>query len=288
VTESLYSALIQGHAFVIGLVMGSFSNAAISRLPYFQSMLDRSHCDTCGHTIRPKDLIPIVSYAALRGRCRDCDSKIPPSVPLVELLGGLVAWLLWRRLVPEVADLDLATAAAWLYYLVFLTGLVIATYSDVRHHIIPDETSIYAIPFAIAGHGVLNWLGYEGWLAIHWRTSVVGCLFGALFFGIVAFAARMLRGSDAMGWGDVKLVGLMGAVLGALPGLMLALLFATLIGAVNGLVALVLTRGRQFLPFGPSLAIGSALWVFYGDLIVAAWFPGMLFLIGAEKVLFAG
>lgn len=285
-SESLFSALLQAHAFAIGLLLGSFANAAITRLPYFRSMLDRSHCDTCGHAVRPRDLIPVVSFVLLRGRCRDCDASLDRSMPLVEILGGLIMWLLWRRLVPDLAHVNLPHVAAWFFFALFLTGLIIATYSDIRHHIIPDETSSYAIPVAIGGHFALNQLGYSGWLALDVRTAVIGCFFGAFFFGLVAVLARLSRGSDAMGWGDVKLVALLGAMLGPMPGLALTILMASFIGAFAGFYALVRTRGRTFLPFGPSLALAAAIWVFFGDRIIAGWFPAMQFLLTNEPGLY--
>jgi leader peptidase (prepilin peptidase)/N-methyltransferase len=282
-TEGVFTALLQVHAFVIGLLLGSFANAAIDRLPHDRSMLPRSACDHCGQRIRPIDLVPVISWLWLRGRCRDCGSWIGAHVPLIELLMGLLTWLLWRRLVPDLSMVDLPHAAAWGVYTLFLLSLLIASYVDVRHRIIPDQTSVLAIPVGVAACWGLSWLGSDGWLALSLRGSVAGVLFAGGFFALVAVAARLARGSDAMGWGDVKLVAAMGAFLGPLPGMMLVMIMATVLGAVFGMLSVLIYRGRGWLPFGPALAVAGVLWVFWGDRIVAAWFPGMGFLLPATR-----
>ena len=274
-TEELFKAALQGHAFVIGTLLGSFANAAIDRLPHDRSMLPRSACDNCGHTIRPRDLVPILSWMWLRGRCRDCGSSIGAHVPMVELLMGLGAWLLWRRLVPDLADVDVQHAAAWGVYTLFMLSLLIASYVDIRHRIIPDETSVWAIPAGILAAGGLTWIGYEGCLQLSLRTSVMGVLFGGGFFALIAVIARLTRGRDAMGWGDVKLVAGMGAFLGPLPGMMLVMTMASVIGAMFGMLSVLVFRGRGWFPFGPALAIAGVVWMLWGDMIVHAWFPAM-------------
>ena len=274
-TEGAVMAVWQTFAVAIGLSLGSFANVAIDRMPLDRSLWTPSRCDSCGTRIRVRDLIPVVSWVMLRGRCRDCGATIGAHVPLVEILVGLLSWMLWRRLVGGVDQIDAPHIAAWAVFLLFLLLLTIATYVDVRHRIIPDQTSIYAIPLGVVGIALLGWLGYDGWLAIDWRQSVGGALFAGGMFTFAALGARIARGVEALGWGDVKLVAMIGAFLGPLPGAMMVMLIGSIVGATTGILAVIILRSRPWLPFGPALAVAAALYVFFGHEMVDLLFPGM-------------
>ncbi len=265
-------------AVLIGLVIGSFANVAILRLPDDRSLLPGSACPRCGAPVRPRDNIPVVSWVILRGKCRDCAAPIPPTYPLVELLGGLLAFLVWRRFVPGPAQLDAAHLVAAALYFALVMDLVIAAYSDVRRRIIPDQTSSWAVPVAILGVVALGALGYDGPLAISWRASVVGAALAGCALGIVAWAAGWLTGGEALGWGDVKLFALLGAALGAVPGAFVVLLIASLTGAAGGLVGIAVVRRRIWLPFGPSLAFGGIVYVLWGEALARTFVPGLALL----------
>jgi leader peptidase (prepilin peptidase)/N-methyltransferase len=260
---------------LVGLVMGSFWNVAIVRLPADRSLWPRSHCDTCGATIRPYDLVPVASYFVLRGRCRDCGAAIPATVPLIEALGGLVGFLLFRRFIDEGQHVDLPHLAAAGLYLLFVTDLVVVAMVDLRHHIIPDETSIYSVPIGIAGVALLQWLGYHGWPYLSWQWAVIGAALWGTVFAAFALAIEFVFRREGLGWGDVKLVAMIGAFLGAFPGAMITLFIGTLLGSVTALVHLAITRRRSYLPLGPFIALGAALYLFYGDVVVELLFPGL-------------
>lgn len=267
----------QVFAILIGLVIGSFLNLCIARMPEDRSIVTPgSHCDACGRPIRWSDLIPVVSWVLLRGRCRDCGTSIGALTPLIELLGGLLAWLLFRRMVPDPSALDGAHITAWVVYFGFASLLVVASYVDLRHRIIPDQTSIYAVPLGILGALVLEWVGYEGWVAPDWRRAVLGALLAGGFFANTAIIARFLKGQEALGWGDVKLIAMIGAFVGPLPGAMVVMLLGSVIGSIVGIGATLYLRRRPYLPFGPALAAAALLWVLYGDRMVEAFFPGMV------------
>src|SRR5690606_22880289 len=102
-----------GWATAVGLAVGSFLHVAITRLPEDRSLWPRSRCGRCGAPVRPWDLVPVLSWVVLRGRCRDCGAPISPAHPLIELLGGLLAWLAFARFVPDAAALDLPHLLAW-------------------------------------------------------------------------------------------------------------------------------------------------------------------------------
>lgn len=274
-TEGPVLAVAHALAFAVGASLGSFANVCVDRLPVGRSLLPRSSCDACGHAIRPRDLVPVASWLWLRGACRDCGAALPRHLPLVELLVGLLAVLAWRRFVPDLTAFDLPHLAAWAYFVGFLFLLTVASYTDVRHRIIPDETSIFAVIPAVLGAAGLHALGYEGWLAQPWTASVAGALLGGGLFTFAALVARGLFGVDGLGWGDVKLVAMIGAALGPMPGVMLVMLMGSAIGAIVGLGALAVVRGRSWLPFGPSLAIAAAIYVLWGRIVVDVVFPGM-------------
>ncbi|MCA9568671.1 MAG: prepilin peptidase, partial [Myxococcales bacterium] len=125
--------LYQGVAFVFGLVIGSFWNVCIARWPEDRSVVaPRSACPACGTPIAARDNVPVLSWLVLGGRCRACGTPIAPTYPLVELLGGLLAFLAWRRFVPTPADLDVAHVAAALVYFVFVSALVVGAFIDIR------------------------------------------------------------------------------------------------------------------------------------------------------------
>jgi len=278
---SLVMGVLQIFVVAIGLVIGSFLNVCIVRLPEDRSIIvPGSHCPACGHPLRALELIPVVSWLVLRARCRYCGSPISPAYPLIEILTAMLAWLLFRRLIPDLSAVDAAHAVAWVSFFTFLCLLVVAAYVDVRHWIIPDWSSIYAVPLGIVVALVLPLVGYDGWLALGWRQSVTGALVGGSALATASILARWVLGREALGWGDVKLMAMIGAFVGPLQVIFLVLLPASLIGSVISLAHLLWTRRRGYLPYGPSLALAAAIHVFYGDVIARQWLPGVAFWMG--------
>ena len=256
-------------AALYGVVLGSFWNVAIHRLPDGHSLWPRSACPRCGAAVAARDNVPIVSYVLLRGACRDCKAPISARYPLVEVLGGLLGVLVLRNLGPT---LDLAHAAAWVVQFGFVGLLVVGAFVDLRHRILPDEVTIYATPFGIAGAWLLGAVGYDGWLSHTWQQAVLGaCVWMGLFW-LVAWVGRISSGGDVLGYGDVKLVGLFGAFLGPL-GAFVAVMWGSILGSIVGIVALLVSQRRVALPFGPQLAIGALLFLFLGEPFVDLMFP---------------
>jgi leader peptidase (prepilin peptidase)/N-methyltransferase len=280
-SEGLLMGLLQLFTGLVGLVIGSFLNVCIARLPEDRSIITpRSHCQSCGHTLGVRELIPVVSWLALRGRCSHCASPISPAYPLVEILTAMLAWLLFRRLVPELSALDAAHVVAWVAYFTFLCLLVVAAYVDVRHWIIPDWASIYAVPLGVIVAIVLPLVGYDGWLSLDWRQSVFGALVGGSALATASILARWVLGREALGWGDVKLMAMIGAFVGPVQVIFLVLLPASLIGSLISVAHLLWTRRRGYLPYGPSLALAGVIYVFYGDIIARRWLPGVALWMG--------
>ncbi|MBT3220711.1 MAG: prepilin peptidase, partial [Proteobacteria bacterium] len=146
---------------------------------------------------------------------------------------------------------------------------------DLKCYIIPDEVSIYAVPVGIVGAVAMEYLGYEGWLALGWRQSVVGALVVALFLAFVSLVFRALRRREGLGWGDVKLMMMIGAFLGLMPGAWFVLIVGSIGGSVFGICHMLIKRRRMALPFGPALALAAIVYIYYGDILIRRYLPAL-------------
>jgi len=283
VSDAALLAVFHVFAVLIGLVIGSFLNVCIVRMPEDRSVvLPRSHCPRCGTTLAPYDLVPVASWVILRGRCRTCQTPISPTYPLIEALGGLLAWLLFRRLIHDPADLDVPHAVAFVVFFTLFSLLVVASYVDVRHWIIPDQVSIYAAPAGIVGGLALQLVGWNEFPGLDLQASIIGAMVGGSALATASILARWVLGREALGWGDVKLVAMIGAFTGPMQVIFLVLLPASFIGSVASFAHLAWTRRRAYLPFGPSLAVAAVLYVLWGDTIARTLFPGLAFMLGYQ------
>jgi len=241
---------------VFGLVIGSFLNVVIARVPEGRSLWrPGSACPTCGAAIAWHDNIPILSYVALRGHCRACSAVIPWRYPVVEAATGLLFIAAFERF---GATADFVVAA------VLLAALVAITAIDLRLQIIPDAITLPGI--------IVGFLANLATLRVSWGDSAIGIVVGGGIFWAILEGSLLLTGREGMGGGDVKL----GAMLGAFLGWKVALLSIFLAVLLGGVVALVLlgsrTTGRKDpIPFGPFLATGGAAGLFCGERLVT-WY----------------
>lgn len=267
--------LYLGFGVALGLIIGSFLNVVIARLPEDRSVVSPpSACPRCNTPIAPRDNVPVLSWLLLRGRCRSCAAPISSLYPTIELLTGALAAALYLRLLPGPEALDLPHAAAFLVHLVFVAMLIAITFIDLRHYIIPDEMSVYAIPFAVAAMALLEQLGWAG--AIGWRSSVLGALFGGGALIAIMGLYYLLRRRQGMGWGDPKMLGMIGAFLGAVPALPVVIFVSATAASAVGIALLVLRRGKGVgmqtaLPFGPFLALGAVVYLLHGEELARRW-----------------
>lgn len=273
--------LFQIWVTLVGLALGSFLNVCIARMPEDRSVVrPSSHCPACGHQIRWYENIPVLSWAlVLRAKCSGCGTTISPLYPTIELLMGVLSLLLFRHLVDEVT---LANMSAWALYTLFVFMLVGSTYIDVRHYIIPDEFSIFAIPVGFFGVLGLQYAGYDGPNAMTWQHSALGATVGGGVLLVTIGAWWLVRRVEAMGFGDVKLLAMMGAFLGAAPAVPFILVLACFLGSAVGLVMMV-RRGSGLMtqvPFGPFLAVSGVVYVFFGEEIITSWLPTWSFVYG--------
>ncbi|MCB9673707.1 MAG: prepilin peptidase [Alphaproteobacteria bacterium] len=273
--DPLY-ALYAVFSVLFGLVLGSFWNVCIARWPEDRSVIHpRSQCPSCGTMVEARDNVPVVSWLLLGRKCRTCGWPIPATYPLTEVLGGLLGFLVFRRFVPTPFDLDPAHLAAAALYFVFVGALVIGSFVDIRHRILPDEVTIYAIPVGVLGCALLEVLGYTGWMAVGWRQAVVGALLGGVFFGGMALAALFVSGREALGWGDVKLLAMIGSFLGAHPAIVAVTMMASITGSVVGIGMTIWHQRRVYLPFGPNLALWALVYLLYGDELMKRFLPAL-------------
>lgn len=268
-----------GIAFVFGTVVGSFLNVCIYRLPEGKSIVSPgSHCPICGTALRPRDLVPLLSFLAQRCRCRYCRAPISWRYFTVELLTGLYFALLWIMKGPNlmtaanVGDL-LAPGIQFVGLAIFSATLIAILFIDLDHMIIPDELSVGAIVLGIARDVVGIWVTPPGenagehllriaipftGIEIPMLRSIVGMIaFGAGLLIIAELGSRAFR-KDAMGGGDIKLLAAFGANMAAvavITGFFMAVLVGSIIGIL--LIATKLRQRREEIPFGPMLVAGA-------------------------------
>ena len=241
----------------MGLCVGSFLNVCIYRLPASKSIIHpRSMCSNCSTFIAFYDNIPVFSYIWLRGRCRHCQVKIPLRYPMVELLAGFFA-------VGTYLKFGLTIEA--LIYFTFIAGLLVVTFIDLDHRIIPDAITLPGIPICFAASFALS--------AVTYKEALLGILVGggSLFF--VAWTYSLITKKEGMGGGDIKLLAMMGAIVGW-KGTLFTIFVASLIGTLAGLAVMLQSRDGMKLavPFGPFLSIGGVAYIFFGTQLVTWYF----------------
>ena len=244
-------------AFVLGLLIGSFLNVVIARLPAGRSIVSPgSACPHCQAPIRWYDNVPVLAWVIwLRGRCRSCRSPISPRYPFVELLTAVLfalmaakfgfSWRLWFR------DLPFASLA------------VAITFIDLDHRIIPDRLSLSGIGWGLLTAG----------LASMWTESVAGAVIGFVGFYSLSWFFYRLTGRIGLGGGDVKLLAMIGAFLGP-SGVLTTVVVSSIAGSVIGISWGLLTRQERLMrvaiPYGPFLILGALADYLLRDLL---WLP---------------
>ncbi len=245
---------------LFGLMVGSFLNVVIDRLPAGQSLAyPPSHCPACNKKLAVKDLIPVLSYTWLRGRCRYCKAPIPGRLPLVEAATGLAFGLLYMRF-----GLSPQLAVALFYFCLLLVIAVI----DLDHQLILNWLVYPAAPIALLlsllFHGFdMTLLPKNLEMVSNLAQAAVGFGVGLALFLLIAIFSR-----GGMGLGDVKMAALMGIALGY-PSVLVAIFLAIMAGGITALVLLAARKkGRkQAIPFGPFLALGTMLALLWGNSI---------------------
>lgn len=238
--------------FMYGLFLGSFFNVVGLRVPMKESIVrPRSHCPKCSHTLSPLELIPVISYIMQGGKCRRCKAPVSPIYPLVELMTGLLF---------VVAPLIIGWSAELFIAWTLISLMIIVFVSDFTYMLIPDKILlVFAIIF----------LGERIFLPLSpWWDSVAGAAVG---FILLLFIAVISKGG--MGGGDIKLFTVIGLALGV-KTVLLSFFFATLFGALFGIIGLLLGKLEKGKPiaFGPYIGLGTLVAYFYGERIIVWYF----------------
>ena len=251
--------------FIFGLLIGSFLNVCIYRMPKSESIIfPSSHCPNCKKSIFWYDNIPIFSYLALAGKCRSCKVKISLRYPLVEAITASLLTLLF---------VAFGLTPKFFAYSVMACGLVVATFVDFEIQEIPDEISLgglvvglllaFAFPSILGEasrmHGLLN--------------SFIGALVGGGIIYVLGVLGKLAFKKDAMGGGDVKLMAMIGSIIGW-KLVLLTFFIAPFLGVVPGLIS-KFKSGAETIPYGPFLSVAALVSVFFGNKILGILFGGL-------------
>jgi len=244
--------------FIVGLPIGSFLNVVIWRLPRRENVVfPPSHCPLCNSNIRPYDNIPVISYILLGGKCRYCGAKISLRYPVVELTTAILFAIAWPLT---------GSALSWnLVAAIIFTGIGVAiTGIDIQHRIIPDELSMSGLVVGL----ILAPLRAGSLMSLLWAFAAA--LGGAILLYIIRVVGGVIFKKEAMGWGDIKLIAMIGAFVG-LTNVPLVLFLASFLGMLGGFIAMASSkkaREERLIPFGPFLIAAGLLAFYFGNYLV--------------------
>ena len=275
-----YFCIFGFFSFAIGACIASFLNVCIWRLPRNESVVrPASHCPNCNTPIRWFQNIPVLSYVALGGKCASCRKPISMRYTIVELLGGilfLAAYLQWA-MPAAFADLPVAgmrplfsLGSVPAFWLVF-SGLILGSFIDLEHFYLPDRVTIGGMLLGVPASFLLPELQLEKTPVDALAWSAAGLAFGFFFLWAMGWVFSKLFKKDALGFGDVKLMGAVGAFFGP-TAVLFVLIVSSIVGSVVGIALII--RGRAKLggftavPYGPFIAAAVLVWMFWGPGLV--------------------
>ncbi|MFZ0241769.1 MAG: A24 family peptidase [Desulfobacterales bacterium] len=242
---------------VFGLCVGSFLNVCIYRIPAAKSIVfPGSMCPSCQTPIRIYDNIPLLGFLSLGGKCRHCRAPISIRYPLIELLTGTLALGLF---------LTYGASIEALIYFAFAGVLIVITFIDIDHRIIPDRLSLPGI--------LVFFMAALALPSMNWLEALLGIVIGGGSLFLVALVYHLLTRQEGMGGGDIKLLAMIGALIGW-KGVLFTIFVSSAVGTVTGLAIMAATRQNMKLavPFGPFLSIGALVYVFAGPQLIGWYF----------------
>ena len=234
----------------------------IDRIPKEESILrGRSHCDKCKKTLKWYDLIPLLSFIILKGKCRYCSTPLSFYYPVVELTTGI----LFVVVLFFVGSINVINFINFIFYLFLIGSFIVIFFADLKYGIIPDKIIFPAIAVAFL-YFLINPFGFaQG----EHSSLVINHLFSAVGASLFFLLLFLITKGKGMGFGDVKFAFLMGLILGS-PNIIVGLYIAFLTGAIIGCILILWRKKRIFgtaIPFGPFLVIGSLTAIFFGDIL---------------------
>jgi len=245
-------------AFIFGAAIGSFLNVCIVRLPENNSIIKpSSQCPYCHHPIRFYDNIPIISYFVLQGKCRDCRGRISWRYPLVEIITALLSLILF---------LKFGLSLNFLVFFIFTAVLIVITFIDLDHQIIPDVLTLPGIP--------LFFLAAVFLVKVPWKDALIGLLIGGGVLMTIAIVYEFITKREGMGGGDIKLLAMIGGFFGW-QSLIFVLLFSSFTGAIIGITAMIIKKQdtKYAVPFGPFLSAAAVAYIFWGEAFMRYLIP---------------
>lgn len=243
--------LVLFFALLLGAIVGSFLNVVILRLPSEDESIvfPASHCPRCQNILSWYENIPVISFLALRGRCRHCHERISLQYPVVEICMALLSAALVHRF-----GLSITSAG----YFIFCAALLVIIWIDIEHQIIPDVISLPGI--------LLGFIFSLVSPALTWQDSLIGLFLGGGVLYAIALLYYLWKKQEGMGGGDIKLLAMIGAFLGwqALPFVIFA---SSLLGATIGIIAMIQQGkgGKTRIPFGPFLSLAALAYLFFAE-----------------------
>lgn len=251
--------MIGGWFFISGAIIGSFMNVLIYRIPrgFRINLPSRSACIKCKHKLTWHENIPLFSYLILGGRCKYCRKKIGYRYPLVELLGAILFLAVYK-------NFGLSTTT--IYYCILATILISVTFIDLDFFIIPDSLSLSGIALGLLGSIFIEDHSFV--------SALLGAFFGGFIFWLLGWAYYQLTSREGLGFGDVKLLAMIGAFTG-IQGVFFTIVLSSLIGSLVGIVVMLVRREnlKMAIPYGPFLAIGALAHLFWGEYLVFRFYP---------------
>lgn len=244
------------YIFIIGIIFGSFFNVCIYRIPEKQSISNPpSHCPNCNTRLKPRDLIPIFSYLLSGRKCRYCKQKISSRYAIVELLTGILFLIVFNKFY-----LDISTV----YYLVLTSILIIITFIDIDHYIIPDGLLIIGSIFAIVFNIIFK--------IITIKESLLGAIICGGGVLAIVYLIEFIVKKEVMGGGDIKLFAMIGLFLGIKNSLLSALI-SVYVGAIFGVIMIIWSKIKKsefnsMIPYGPFISIATFIVILYGHNII--------------------
>jgi leader peptidase (prepilin peptidase)/N-methyltransferase len=244
--------------FILGLIVGSFSNVCIYRIPRNESIIyPASHCPKCCSNISPKDNIPLLSYILLKGKCRNCKSKISIQYPIIEFLTGLIYLIVY---------LTYGLSIQSLIFIILSSALIIIAFIDLNVQIVPD---VISLPGIVIGLIISFFVPY-----ISFINSALGVVAGGGIILIIGLAGSVIFKKEAMGGGDVKIAAMIGAFLGW-RYIIISLFLGFFLGALAGIFLIMskIKSREDTVPFGPFIVLGSFITLLWGEKIIS-WYIG--------------
>ena len=245
------SALFSLYFFIFGLLIGSFLNVVILRLPVEKDLVKtRSACPKCGNQLRWYHNIPLLSFIFLRGKCSFCGTRISWRYPLIELLTGLIAFWL------APSEINLGTLGHFAFFFIMACIFICHLFIDLDHHLLLDSLNLYLLAI-ILPYSFINF---------HWTHGVIGAAIG---FGVpllVTWGFYKIRGQIGLGGGDIKLYGILGFLFGP-TGVIFTIFLSCFVGAVFGMIMIALNKMTKDRPmaFGPSILFVATVQIFFPD-----------------------